>query len=45
MSAKPPLADHAAAPLTESERSAELPRRAHHLVPGGAHTYANGDDQ
>ncbi len=45
MSAKPPLADHAAPPLAESARSAELRRRAHDLVPGGAHTYAKGEDQ
>lgn len=27
------------------ERSAELRERAHHVIPGGAHTYAKGDDQ
>ncbi len=27
------------------ERSRELRRRAHELIPGGAHTYAKGDDQ
>ncbi|WP_157017452.1 glutamate-1-semialdehyde 2,1-aminomutase [Mesorhizobium xinjiangense] len=26
-------------------RSALLQQRAHHLIPGGAHTYAKGDDQ
>jgi glutamate-1-semialdehyde 2,1-aminomutase len=27
------------------ERSAELRKKAHALIPGGAHTYAKGDDQ
>lgn len=27
------------------ERSAELGARAHEIIPGGAHTYAKGDDQ
>ncbi|HUG67157.1 MAG TPA: glutamate-1-semialdehyde 2,1-aminomutase [Pirellulaceae bacterium] len=27
------------------ERSDQLRRRAHHLIPGGCHTYAKGDDQ
>src|SRR5690606_30117766 len=27
------------------ERSRELQRRAHRVIPGGAHTYAKGDDQ
>ncbi|WP_099864360.1 glutamate-1-semialdehyde 2,1-aminomutase [Pararhizobium haloflavum] len=27
------------------ERSTDLQRRAHRLIPGGAHTYAKGDDQ
>src|SRR3954468_562492 len=28
-----------------SDAARSLQRRAHHLVPGGAHTYAKGDDQ
>jgi glutamate-1-semialdehyde 2,1-aminomutase len=27
------------------ERSAALRRKAHEVIPGGAHTYAKGDDQ
>ena len=27
------------------DRSVELSKRAHELIPGGAHTYAKGDDQ
>ena len=27
------------------ERSSQLRGRAHRLIPGGAHTYAKGDDQ
>ncbi|MEJ2288056.1 MAG: glutamate-1-semialdehyde 2,1-aminomutase [Deinococcales bacterium] len=30
---------------TRLERSAELKERAHRIIPGGAHTYAKGDDQ
>src|SRR3954469_4975125 len=28
-----------------SDAARSLQRRAHHLIPGGAHTYAKGDDQ
>jgi glutamate-1-semialdehyde 2,1-aminomutase len=40
-------ADQPAAPLggTQFEEGRRLSRRAHELVPGGAHTYAKGDDQ
>lgn len=31
--------------LTDSDRTAALRVRAHDLIPGGAHTYAKGDDQ
>ena len=31
--------------ITRFPRSDELRRRAHHLIPGGSHTYAKGDDQ
>jgi glutamate-1-semialdehyde 2,1-aminomutase len=39
--------DEAAAPLggTQFEEGRRLSRRAHELIPGGAHTYAKGDDQ
>ncbi len=45
MSAKPPVTDAPASALSESEQSEALRRRAHDLIPGGAHTYAKGDDQ
>jgi len=45
MSAKPPVADRARPSLTASERSDTLRKRAHEKIPGGAHTYAKGDDQ
>ncbi len=32
-------------PITEFGASNELRKRAHDLIPGGAHTYAKGDDQ
>ena len=32
-------------PLERFRRSSELSRRLHEIVPGGAHTYARGDDQ
>ena len=44
-SGKRPLIDTPADRLTESARSGELRRRAHDRIPGGAHTYAKGDDQ
>jgi len=31
--------------ITQFERSALMRQRAHRLIPGGAHTYAKGDDQ
>jgi len=34
-----------AAPDTPSAAAKSLQRRAHDLIPGGAHTYAKGDDQ
>ena len=45
MTLKPPVADAPAQRLTESPRSAELRNRARAIIPGGAHTYAKGDDQ
>jgi len=45
MTAKPPVTDGPRTRLTASERSEALRRRAHDLIPGGAHTYAKGDDQ
>jgi glutamate-1-semialdehyde 2,1-aminomutase len=45
MSAKPPVADRTHPSLTASARSEALRRRAHETIPGGAHTYAKGDDQ
>jgi glutamate-1-semialdehyde 2,1-aminomutase len=45
MTAKPPPTDAPSAPLTASPRAEALRRRAHELIPGGAHTYAKGDDQ
>jgi glutamate-1-semialdehyde 2,1-aminomutase len=45
MSAKPPVADRARPSLTASARSEALRKRAHEKIPGGAHTYAKGDDQ
>jgi glutamate-1-semialdehyde 2,1-aminomutase len=45
MTPKPPAIDAPAEPLTESSRSAELRSRAREIIPGGAHTYAKGDDQ
>jgi len=30
---------------TSSDRTSDLRRRAHDLIPGGCHTYAKGDDQ
>ena len=45
MIAKPPPTDTPTARLTASPRAEALRRRAHELVPGGAHTYAKGDDQ
>src|SRR5262245_19201762 len=45
MSAKPPVADRTRPSLTASARSEALRRRAHDKIPGGAHTYAKGDDQ
>ena len=34
-----------APPRLGSRKSIELRERAHALIPGGAHTYAKGDDQ
>jgi len=45
MSAKPPVADRTHPTRTASARSEALRRRAHETIPGGAHTYAKGDDQ
>ncbi len=45
MIAKPPSTDAPSASLAASPRARELQRRAHELIPGGAHTYAKGDDQ
>jgi glutamate-1-semialdehyde 2,1-aminomutase len=45
MSVKPPVADRTHPSLTASARSEALRRRAHETIPGGAHTYAKGDDQ
>ncbi|HEY1433778.1 MAG TPA: glutamate-1-semialdehyde 2,1-aminomutase, partial [Thermoanaerobaculia bacterium] len=45
MTPKPPALDAPPEALTESPRSAELRARAQALIPGGAHTYAKGDDQ
>lgn len=41
----PPTDAPAAERLADSERTARLRARAHDLIPGGAHTYAKGDDQ
>jgi glutamate-1-semialdehyde 2,1-aminomutase len=32
-------------PITNFERSKQLQQKSHQLIPGGAHTYAKGDDQ
>ncbi len=45
MSAKPPVSGDPARRLIESPGSAMLRARAHAAIPGGAHTYAKGDDQ
>ena len=45
MSVKPPVADPSHPSLTASGQSEALQRRAHEKIPGGAHTYAKGDDQ
>ncbi|HKD20063.1 MAG TPA: glutamate-1-semialdehyde 2,1-aminomutase [Thermoanaerobaculia bacterium] len=45
MTVKPPVADSPPPALAASERSESLRQRAHDLIPGGAHTYAKGDDQ
>lgn len=45
MTAKPPETEAPSETLAESPRSAALRARAHSLIPGGAHTYAKGDDQ
>ena len=45
MSVKPPLSDASRDPLAVSPSADALRRRAHELIPGGAHTYAKGDDQ
>jgi glutamate-1-semialdehyde 2,1-aminomutase len=45
MIAKPPATDAPNARLAASPRAEALRRRAHELIPGGAHTYAKGDDQ
>jgi glutamate-1-semialdehyde 2,1-aminomutase len=45
MSVKPPIVEPPLPALSASERSESLRRRAHDLIPGGAHTYAKGDDQ
>jgi glutamate-1-semialdehyde 2,1-aminomutase len=42
---KPPPTDAPSARLSASPAAEELRRRAHALIPGGAHTYAKGDDQ
>ncbi|MET0620177.1 MAG: glutamate-1-semialdehyde 2,1-aminomutase, partial [Thermoanaerobaculia bacterium] len=42
---KPPPTDTPSARLEVSSRSEAQRRRAHDLIPGGAHTYAKGDDQ
>jgi glutamate-1-semialdehyde 2,1-aminomutase len=42
---KPPLADAPPQPLSVSAEAEALRERAHALIPGGAHTYAKGDDQ
>jgi glutamate-1-semialdehyde 2,1-aminomutase len=39
------LSREAGRALTNFERSNELRRSSHRLIPGGAHTYAKGDDQ
>src|SRR5512143_3566626 len=45
MTTKPPTAGTLAQRLTESPDAAALRGRAHAAIPGGAHTYAKGDDQ
>jgi glutamate-1-semialdehyde 2,1-aminomutase len=45
MSPKPPVADAPPQPLSVSAEAEALRERAHALIPGGAHTYAKGDDQ
>jgi glutamate-1-semialdehyde 2,1-aminomutase len=45
MIAKPPPTDTPSARLEASSRTEAQRRRAHDLIPGGAHTYAKGDDQ
>ena len=42
---KPPVADAPPQPLSVSAEAEALRERAHALIPGGAHTYAKGDDQ
>jgi glutamate-1-semialdehyde 2,1-aminomutase len=41
----PPTADTASRPREPSAVARDLQRRAHAAIPGGAHTYAKGDDQ
>jgi glutamate-1-semialdehyde 2,1-aminomutase len=42
---KIPAPETGAPPLSDSDTTAKLRARAHDLIPGGAHTYAKGDDQ
>lgn len=42
---QPTNVELAAADAKDFSRSRALQPRAHHLIPGGAHTYAKGDDQ
>ncbi|HEX4439275.1 MAG TPA: glutamate-1-semialdehyde 2,1-aminomutase [Thermoanaerobaculia bacterium] len=44
-SSSKPVADAPVRPLSVSEQAEALRERAHTLIPGGAHTYAKGDDQ
>ncbi|MEX0878345.1 MAG: glutamate-1-semialdehyde 2,1-aminomutase [Thermoanaerobaculia bacterium] len=45
MTTKPPITDVPTERLTDSTQTAALRARAHAAIPGGAHTYAKGDDQ
>src|SRR5215475_3495512 len=41
----PTMDSDLSAPALRLDESRRLQRLAHHLIPGGCHTYAKGDDQ
>ena len=45
MSQHSPILDLSDSGMIDFSRSRALRQRAHHLIPGGSHTYAKGDDQ